>query len=114
MLLATGDKPALDDNFGGYSTSSTPSLTYYHTCMVVWKRFIGIILNLVDDSLAVQGNAEYNSVYKVRMFKPTDANNGEITRWNIDKEIYRNRIEVKPWDKKQSAFFKPVSRYFRC
>lgn len=48
------------------------------------------------------------------MFKPTDANNGEITRWNIDKEIYRNRIEVKPWDKKQLAFFKPVSRYFRC
>jgi len=80
MLLATDSKPALDDNFGVYSTTSTPSLTYYHTCMVVWKRFISILLNLVDDSLAVQGNAEYNSVYWVRMFKPTDAYNGEFIR----------------------------------
>jgi len=80
ILLATGNKPALDDNFGVYSTTSTPSMTYYHTCMVVWKRFISIILNLVDGSLAVQVIEEYNSVIRFECLNQQTSNRENIRR----------------------------------
>ncbi|GAB1154733.1 hypothetical protein YWY31_07580 [Paenibacillus illinoisensis] len=43
------DKPALDESFGKYSTTSTPSMTYYHTCMVVWKRFYCISNEIMNE-----------------------------------------------------------------